>query len=91
MICVTVLAGTHPIDQKKEKKMESSDSIRLGINYLKKFMNASEVWQPENPEIQKIVNGLIHFAEDEPIDSIVVKLGKFQKNGDFRYIHLLRW
>ena len=83
---ISALAGANTIDQKKENKIGSSDSIKLGINFLKKYMNASDVWQPENPEIQKVVNGLIHFAEDEPIDSILVKLGKFQKNGDLRYI-----
>ena len=50
-------------------------------------MEPTYVWQVENPEIQRLVTGLIHFAEDERIDSILIKLNNFQKNPDFKYIN----
>jgi hypothetical protein len=44
------------------------------------------VWQSENPEIVRTLTGLIHFAEDERIDTILNKLDRFRKDPDFKYI-----
>ena len=87
LISVSVYAEANPIYQGKEKKAHPTDSIRVGIDYLKKYLQTNNGWQSENPEILTTVNGLIHFAEDERIDSILVKLEKFQKKGDIRYIY----
>jgi hypothetical protein len=81
-----LFAATNPVDKKKEIILSKSDSIKLGIDFLKKHIQPNTVWQSENPEILRTVNGLIHFAEDERIDTILVKLQKFQNNSDLRYI-----
>jgi len=87
LISVSLFAETDPNYRKKEKKNVSTDSIQIGIDYLKKYFYSTDVWQSENPEILRSVNGLIHFAEDERLDSILVKLDLFQKKQDFRYIY----
>jgi len=87
LLSVSIFAETNPIDRKKEKQIEPVDSIQSGINYLKKHIQTDDVWQTENPDILKSVNGLIHFAEDQHIDSILYKLEKFQNTPDFRYIN----
>lgn len=86
LISVSLFAETIPVDRKKEKAPGTADSIKLGIDYLKKHIQPSNVWQPENPEILNTLNGLIHYTEDERIDTILTKLEKFQKKADFRYI-----
>lgn len=86
LISVSLFAGTTPVDRKKVKSAGSADSIKLSIDYLKKHLQANNVWQLENPEIMRSVNGLINFAEDERIDSILTKLDKFQQNPNFKYI-----
>lgn len=87
LISISVLATNNTIDKKKEKNSQPVDSIRLSIDYLKKHIQTTNTWQIENPEILRTVTGLIHFAEDDRIDSILVKLDNFQKNGDFKYIN----
>ncbi len=87
LISVSVMAGTNPPERKKEKKISSADSIQLSIDYLKKYIRSTDVWKPETPEVMRIVDGLIHFAEDDRIDSILFKLDKFQQSGDQRYIN----
>lgn len=87
LISVSIFAETNPNSRKNEKNTGSPDSIQLGIDYLKKYIYSTDVWQSENPEILRSVNGLIHFAEDENLDSILVNLDKFQKKQDFRYIY----
>lgn len=86
LISVSLFAETLPVDRKKEKGLSSADSIKLGIDFLKKHLQPSTIWQPENPEILRSLNGLIHYTEDERIDSILYKLDKLHQNADFRYI-----
>jgi len=86
LISVSLFAATNPVDKKKEIILSKADSIKLGIDYLKKHIQTNAVWQSENPEILRTVNGLIRFAEDERIDTILVKLQKFQKVGNLKYI-----
>jgi len=87
LISVSIFAENYPIPRKKDKKIPTLDSVQLGIDYLKKYISPKEVWQSDNPEILRLVKGLIHFAEDEHIDSILVKLGRFQKQEGARYIN----
>lgn len=87
LVSVSLLAETNPVDKKKEVILSNADSIKLGIDFLKKHIQPNTVWQSENPEILRTVNGLIHFAEDERIDTILIKLQKFQTNKDLRYIN----
>jgi len=82
----SIFAENNPLPHKKNKNIPSRDSVQLGIDYLKKYIQPSEVWKSENPEILRLVKGLIHFAEDEHIDSVLVKLDRFQKQSDARYI-----
>jgi len=87
LISLSILAENKTTKPKKIKNIEPVDSIRFSIDYLKKHMEPTRVWQVENPGIIRMVNGLIHFAEDDRIDSIMVRLDKFQRNADFKYIN----
>jgi hypothetical protein len=86
LISVSIVTQAIPASRKKEKGLANADSIKLGIDYLRKHLQTNDVWQSENPEILRTVNGLIHFADDESIDTILVKLQNFQQKNDFRYI-----
>lgn len=86
LISVSIVAeNTYPT-RKKDISVPSMDSVQLGIDYLKKCIQPNEMWQSDDPEIMRLVKGLIHFAEDESIDSILVKLDRFHQHGDARYI-----
>ena len=87
LISFSIFAENNPLTHKKNKNVPSTDSVQLGIDYLKKYIQPSEVWKSENPEILRLVKGLIHFAEDEHIDSVLVKLDRFQKQTNARYIN----
>ena len=86
LISVSIFAENYRIPRKKDKNLPSADSIQLSIDYLKKYIQAQEMWQSDNPEVLHLVKGLIHFAEDEHIDSVLVKLNRFQKQQGTRYI-----
>ena len=86
LIGLSISIQANPADRRKEKGLSNADSIKLGVDYLKKHFQNTNTWQSENPELLRTVNGLIHFAEDERIDTILVKLQNFQQENDFRYI-----
>lgn len=86
LISVSLIAETS-IDRKKNTHLvPNSDSIKICIDYLKNRLKNDAVWQPENPEIMRTITGLIHFAEDDRIDSILFRIERLQQNPDFRYI-----
>ena len=87
LISLSTLADTVPITKEKGKIISSRDSLLIGIDYLKKYIQPTDYWQSENPEVLKFVSGLIQFAENGPIDTILVKLEKIQKAENFRYIY----
>jgi len=89
LISISIFAQDHLTNPEKEKNTSSNDSIKLSIDYLKKYIQTNDIWQSENPEILKTIIGLIHFTEDGPIDSIQVRLDKFRKIQNFRYINRL--
>lgn len=89
LINLSIFAETVPANKDKVKTISSRDSLLIGIDFLKKYIQPANNWQSENPEVLKFVNGLIGFAENGPIDSILTKLEKIQKTENFRYINRL--
>jgi len=86
LLSVSAFAGTFPDNKKKEKGLSSADSVKLGIDFIKRHIQPSNIWQPENQEILNSLNGLIHYTEDGRIDTILSKLQRFHQKNDFRYI-----
>lgn len=83
---VSLFAETLPVDRKKNKGQNDVDSVKLGIDFLKKHLQVSKEWHSENPEILNSMKGLIDYTEDERIDTILSKLDKFHQKADFKYI-----
>jgi len=86
LLSASAFAGTNATDRKKEKGLSNADSIKIGIDFIKKHIQPSTIWQPENPEVLNSLTGLIHYTEDERIDSILAKLNRVHRKTDFRYI-----
>ena len=89
LISLSTFAETNFLTRNNENTQLRVDSVQLGIDYLKKYIQPNEMWHSENPEIMRLVKGLVHFAENERIDSILVRLDRFQNQKDARYIDRL--
>jgi hypothetical protein len=83
---VSLFAETSTIDRKKDKNQSNADSIKLSIDFLKKHIEPSNAWYTEHPEILNSIKSLIHYTEDERIDTILNKLDSFRQKSDFRFI-----
>ena len=56
-----------------DKNMES---LQKGIQLVKRYFFEDETWKVTTSSMENDVKGLIHFIEDEPIDSILTSLDK---------------
>jgi hypothetical protein len=89
-LILTILIFTLPVFSQKHKK-EESDKVTLqkGLQILEKYFMQRNNWYVTSPEIGKNVKGLIHFIEDEPVDSIITKLNKASSDSSFIYVFRL--
>ena len=54
--------------------------LQDAIHILRNYFNENKDWHIQRPEIYSSIYGLIHFIEDAPIDTVLLKLDKAQKN-----------
>lgn len=59
------------------------DSVKMGVEYLKYFLERQGNWYPKDRDLERNLSGLIHFIEDDKIDTILFKLNNF--NADEQY------
>jgi hypothetical protein len=57
--------------------VEPNDSVQTSVSYLKHFLLQQNNWKTQNPEVEKSLRGLIHFVEDEGIDTVLVRVNKY--------------
>jgi hypothetical protein len=60
-----------------------------GIQILQKYFLNERNWHVTRPDLVDQVNGLIHFIEDEPLDSVIVKLNQTIADTAFSYVYRL--
>ena len=87
LVSLSILAQPNSFSRKNKNASPTADSVKLSIDYLKRHLQQNDVWQSENPEIMRLVKGLVSFAENEHIDSILVRLDRFQEQKNARYIN----
>lgn len=63
-----------------------NNQVQSGINYIKQFTEQQSYWFFEDHKLNKTVKGLLHFLEDDNIDTILVKLQNFHQQHDSLFI-----
>ena len=66
----------------RKKKEAKVDSVQISVDYLKYFLKHNNNWVPQNQELEKDLNGLIHFVEDDKIDTVLHKISQYRSNND---------
>ncbi|MCG6189222.1 DUF3078 domain-containing protein [Maribellus maritimus] len=74
-----------------QKSLSDRDAELLndGINILKKYFVEKGYWQTSDPKLEKDVKGLIHFVEDEPIDSILFSIDTMTYDSSVKFVFRL--
>ena len=69
----------------RRKEAETQDSIKTSVDYLKYFLERQGNWFPKDPWLEKNLFGLVHFVEDDKIDTVLYKLGQYKNNNQFYF------
>jgi len=73
--------------QESENEQMDKTLVR-GIKILKKYFYQENNWHVNQPDLEKDVKGMIHFIEDEPVDSILVNINNSFEQSDNYVIRL---
>ena len=60
--------------------ISNNDSIKEEINYLKYFVTGQGNWYSKNPSLKKDLSGLLHYVEDDKIDTILSRLNRIPED-----------
>ncbi|MGQ8336740.1 DUF3078 domain-containing protein [Sunxiuqinia sp. A32] len=74
---ILVSQSSFSVPLQKKKKVSNIDSVKVSVDYLNYFLSGKDGWKPQNEELAKTLRGLIHFVEDEKIDTILHKVSEF--------------
>ena len=74
-----------------QHSLSERDSVLLknGISILRKYFVEKGYWNTSNKKLEEDVKGLIHFIEDDPIDSILVSIDTFTRDSSVRFVYRL--
>ncbi|WP_163714741.1 DUF3078 domain-containing protein [Mangrovibacterium lignilyticum] len=65
---------------RKDVKGAEQDSVKASIDYLNYFLSRKGHWFPQSYEMEHRMRGLIHYLEDEKVDSLMKYLSDYQAN-----------
>ena len=83
ILSVQLVTAANPADRRKDAV--EADSVKNSVNYLKYFLGRQGSWYPQNPELERSLRSLVHFVEDEKIDSTLHKLKQFGDANQFYF------
>ncbi len=63
--------------------------LEKGIELLQRYFTEQNAWHVAHPETSENVKGLVHFIEDEPLDSILFDLKKAAADSAFKFVYRL--
>jgi len=67
---------------KREENEEKQDSVKASIDYLNYFLNRRGNWYPQSRDAEQRMRGLIHYLQDEKLDSLVKRLDDYRVSGE---------
>ena len=67
-------------DRKSKNPVPIHDTLSWSVTYMKKVFNGSGEWFMTNESFHKSIRGVIDYAEDEPIDTVVVNMKRLLGN-----------
>ena len=74
----TTLFSENP-QKKRNDNLPDSISVKSDIEFLKKYFFTNKIWHVISRHAGENIEGLVHFVEDQPIDSILKDIDKYDK------------
>lgn len=75
--------------QQNNSEKESTRALELSVRLLERYFEKDDSWQVMHPKTGESVRGLLHFIEQEPLDSILKTLLYPMQDSTYRYVYRL--
>jgi len=73
-----VLCSQQVWARNKDINKDGQDSVKLSLEYLNSLLSRKGNWYPQSNELESHIRGLIHYVEDERIDSVISQLNIYR-------------
>ena len=74
-------SGIHDVRNRKSiNKAITTDTLSWSVAFMNKIFNGNGEWYLTNESFQKAIKGVIDYAENDPIDTVVVRMGQLLHN-----------
>lgn len=81
LLFFTILIFSFRISAQSTVKEDSDETLQLGIQILKRYFYEDNNWYITKPSVARDVKGLLHYIEDDPIDTVINNMYKsFSQN-----------
>jgi hypothetical protein len=91
VLLLSFLFPLHTLTAQNTRKVKDGEKevLEYGIRLLKRYFEQDSLWHVAHPETGRSVKGLMHFIEDQPLDSIQGSLGTKMNSEGFRFVYRL--
>ena len=73
--------GIHDVDNRKSRNSAvMKDSLSWSVAFMNKVFNGNGEWYLTNDSFQKTIKGVIDYAENDPVDTVVVRMDQLLQN-----------
>ena len=69
-----------------KNETQASDSLKWSVDFLNKILYSCNEWYLSNNQLKKPVQGVLNYAENDPLDTVVIKLRKLLIEGSAMYL-----
>ncbi len=78
LLQLPVFAAVFPaaVERKSKNPASIQDTLSWSVSFMKKVFNGSGDWFMTNQSFQKSIKGIIDYAENDPVDTIVVNMNQ---------------
>ena len=65
---------------------QQNDSIKWSVNFLNKLLYSCNEWYLTDSQLKKPIQGVLNYAENDPLDTVVLNLKRLLKDGKVVYM-----
>ncbi len=86
IVCLLIFLFTPGLYAQEGYISGYADSLETNLRLLKRYLSQGSNWYFTDSRSEKMLSGLIHFLEDEPVDTIVAYFEKLKNQTEIRLV-----
>jgi len=65
---------------------QNNDSLKWSVNFLNKLLYSCNEWYLTDNQLKKPIQGVLNYAENDPLDTVILNLKSLLKDGKVVYL-----